>query len=145
MFVGEARSLTWKALHLGRLPPYPQTLDYTGKACQGKRSSLSWKGVTYGRKMFYNIDTRPSPTTLRRPDMISLTSGSPDPPSALRSLFCVISPVAMAFSAAPLLSLEFEFPARLSGLTAEDEAAPSAESREASNDKKWSAEVAATV
>jgi hypothetical protein len=38
--------------------PYPPTLDWAGKACQGQRSGLLWKVVTYGRKRFYNIGHR---------------------------------------------------------------------------------------
>ncbi len=40
--------------YLGRLPPYPQTLFYSGKACEDEHSSLLLKFVTYGRKKFYN-------------------------------------------------------------------------------------------
>ncbi len=35
--------------------PYPQTLDWGGKACQGQTPSLLLKGVTFRRKKFYNI------------------------------------------------------------------------------------------
>ncbi len=43
MFVGKEEEptlewSTWKALHLGRLRSYPQTLDKTGKACQGQNA-----------------------------------------------------------------------------------------------------------
>ncbi len=38
-----------KALHLGKIRPYLQTLDYAGNACQGKHSSLLQKLVIYGK------------------------------------------------------------------------------------------------
>jgi hypothetical protein len=44
-----------KVLHMGRIQPYPQTLYYAGKACQGKHSSLLQKFVIYGQKKFCNI------------------------------------------------------------------------------------------
>jgi hypothetical protein len=42
-------------LHLGRLQPYPQTLDKFGKACQGQTLLLIQKFVIYVRKKFYRI------------------------------------------------------------------------------------------
>jgi hypothetical protein len=38
-------------LHLGRLRPHPQTLDYAGKACQGQTLWLIMKR----RKKLHNI------------------------------------------------------------------------------------------
>jgi hypothetical protein len=38
--------------------PYPQTLDQAGKDCQGQTLQLIIRSVSYGRKKFYNIDTR---------------------------------------------------------------------------------------
>jgi hypothetical protein len=35
--------------------PYPQTLYYAGKACQGQNASLLQKLVNYERTKFYNI------------------------------------------------------------------------------------------
>ncbi len=35
--------------------PYPQTLDYVGKACQGQKASLLQKLVNYDCIKFYNI------------------------------------------------------------------------------------------
>ncbi len=56
IFVGKAKGLPRKELHLGRLHPYPQTFDKAGRCGRGKHCSLSRKVANYGHKMFYNIE-----------------------------------------------------------------------------------------
>jgi hypothetical protein len=60
MFVGKARNLSYvgapkKVLYLGRPQPYPQALDWAGKAYQGQTLELIMKIKKNGRKKFYSI------------------------------------------------------------------------------------------
>ncbi len=57
---------TCNVLHSGMLRPYPQTLDQAGKACEGQRSSLLQKVVTYVRKIFCNTATWRNPFQRQR-------------------------------------------------------------------------------
>jgi hypothetical protein len=47
---------TWKSIHSDRLQPFPKALDYAGKACQGKYSSLLQIFVNYHRKSLMTLD-----------------------------------------------------------------------------------------
>jgi hypothetical protein len=41
-------------LYLGKLQPYPQTLDQAGEACHGQTLYPITKSVNYNRKKFYS-------------------------------------------------------------------------------------------